>query len=156
MIENYISSAPLRTPEGYPADPPPLPDPPTTVATPADSLQDLTIVPTVPTSTNCYGIYHAGERFVASGDGFKAGAIVQVYISSPGVGLFGLAQEQLLTQLTANSQGQISTTIAVPDGATGFVENGSSSGIAFIDAIGLGPGGTHADDVQMLGIAPRG
>ena len=151
-FESYIKSATNRTPQGYPVNPPALPDPPTVTATATDVVQTLTVLPVTTGTADCEGTYQAGQQLSVSGDGFTPGGSVQLYLTSPGLGPTG---EQQVAQLTADSAGHIAGTIRIPLTATGFTPSGSKAGIIFVDAIGSGPGGVHTDDVAMEGLAPH-
>ena len=151
-FESYIKSATNRTPQGYPANPLALPDPPTVTATAADVVQTLTARPVTTGTVDCEGTYQAGQQLSVNGDGFAPGASVQLYMTSPGLTPAG---EQQVAQLTADSAGHVASTIRIPLTATGFTPSGSKAGLIFVDAIGSGPGGVHIDDVAMEGLAPH-
>src|SRR5581483_284219 len=116
-IKNYINAATTRTPEGYPADPAALPDPPTTLAVPTDVVQTLVTQPVTQTTADCEGTYQAGEQVSVSGGGFAPGASVQLVVSSPGLGSTG---DQQTAQVTADASGNIAATMRIPLTATGF------------------------------------
>jgi hypothetical protein len=148
-IENYIQSATNRTVEGYPANPPALPDPPAVAGTVRDVVQTLTVQPIMAAAAECEDTYTAGQQVLVSGSGFAPGASVSVYVTSAGLKPAG---QQLAARLTADASGAVSSLIRIPLAATGFTLPGSKAGFGFIDAIGSGPGGVHADDVAMTGL----
>jgi hypothetical protein len=86
------------------------------------------------------------------GQGFAPGASVQLLITSPGL---GPTAEQQVAQVTADSTGDIATTIRIPLGATGFTPPGAQAGIIFANAIGLGPTGAHVDDIAPMRLVPH-
>jgi virginiamycin B lyase len=163
-IQQYINSATVRTPAGYPRNPDPLPDTPapaaartaaarmTAAQTPSVAVQSLTLQPDTSGSADCEGTFQAGQTLSASGGGFAPGASVRLFVESPGL---GNTAEQQVAQVTADSTGSISTPIRIPLGATGFNVPGSTVGMSFVNAIGLGPGGTHVDDIAWTGLAPH-
>lgn len=151
-FESYISSAASLTPEGFPVnpDPPVPPTPPTTV--PSVTIRELTVLPTTAGTADCAGTFQAGQTLAVTGGGFEPGASVSLYVSSPGLGT--TAERQVAT-VTADGSGAVSSTFRIPLAATGFTPSGASTGLVFVDAIGLGPGGTHQDDVADAGLAPH-
>jgi len=152
-FERYIASATNLTPAGFPVNPVPLPDPPSTVATPPSVVvQALTLQPVTIGSADCEGTYQAGQTLSAAGDGFTPGASVQLYVASPGLGSAG---ERQVGQVIADSTGHVAATIRIPLRATGFTFPGANAGVIFVDAIGAGPAGAHADDVAVAGLAPH-
>jgi GDSL-like Lipase/Acylhydrolase family len=149
----YIASATVRTSHGFPANPVPLPDPPSVPNQPQDGFADLAVHPVTAGSPDCSDTYQAGQQVTVSGDGFQPGTPVQLYASSPGLGDTG---EALVAATTANDAGEISLTVRVPLAAAGFTQPGAAAGMAFFDAIGLGFAANHQDDVAMIGLAAHG
>ena len=121
-------------------------------ARPLDAFLDLQVMPNPPWSSSCEGTVWAGERVHVSAQGFLPGTAVSIYSSSPGQ----TSVEQLIGSARADSKGGVSVDAKVPAGATGFHPGGVSAGLIFLDAIGLGPGGKHADATSMLQMAPPG
>jgi hypothetical protein len=77
---------------------------------------------------------------------------VSLYVTSPGLGSTGAQQ---VGSATADANGNVSATIRIPAAATGFTPAGGSAGLVFVDAIGLGAGGTHVDDTASTGLVPH-
>jgi hypothetical protein len=158
-IEAYISAATNLTPEGFPQNPPP--DPPsqrpaastatTTTTVPSVAVNALDAQPVTQGTAACEGTYQAGQELTAAGGGFAPGADVSLYVTSPGLGNTGAQQ---VGSATADANGNVSATIRIPAAATGFTPAGGSTGLVFVDAIGLGTGGTHVDDTTSAGLAP--
>jgi hypothetical protein len=144
----------------YPVNPPPtVPAEPATSATsttgtgvPDVSVSTLTIQGAA--SSKCQpgaeGTYRPGDHLTVTGSGFSPGVSVRLYLASPGV---SKSAQSLVGQATADASGSISVTVPIPNHATGFTQSGAKAGIVFLDAIGLGSGGTHVDDVAMAGLA---
>jgi hypothetical protein len=157
-IEAYINAATNLTPEGFPKNPPsdPPADPPaaTTTATtaPAIAVNSLGVQPVTSGTADCTGTFQAGQTLTATGGGFAPGATVSLYVTSPGLGSTGAQQ---VGSATADANGNVSATIRIPAAATGFTPAGASAGLVFVDAIGLGAGGTHVDDTASAGLAPH-
>lgn len=149
-IEAYINAAADKTPEGFPANPQPSADPPSSTTVPSVSVGALDVQPVTQGTTGCEGTYQAGQTLTVDGDGFTPGANVSLYVTSPGL---GATAEQQVGSATADSSGNVSATIRIPLTATGFTPSGASAGLVFIDAIGTGAGGTQADDVASAGLA---
>lgn len=149
-IASYIGSAANLTPAGFPVNPPALPDPPSTLAIPADGFGTLTVQPVSVGSTACAGSFQAGQQVQVSGGGFVPGTSVQLIVSSPGLDSAGELQ---VGTATADATGHIAATVRIPLSATGFTPSGASAGIVFLDAIGLGSAADHQDDVTMVGLA---
>ena len=159
-IEAYINAATNRTPEGFPKNPPPDPasDPSATTSfsaaaatTPPITVGDLDAQPVTPGAAACEGIYQAGQTLTVAGGGFAPGAAVSVYVNSPGL---GDTAEQQVGSATADASGNVSATIRIPLAATGFALSGASANPVFVNAIGLGAGGTHVDDTASADLAP--
>ena len=143
----------------YPVNPPPtVPAVPTASATstpatgsPEVSVSTLTIQGTA--SSKCQpgaeGTYRPGDHLAVTGSGFSPGATVRLYLTSPGV---SKSAQSLVGQTTADASGAISATVSISKEATGFTQPGAKAGIIFLDAIGLGSGGSHVDDVAMAGL----
>jgi hypothetical protein len=151
-ISTYMASALNRTPAGFPANPPPTPDPPATNVIPAVGTGELAAQPISSGSDDCSGTFQAGQQVGVSGSGFVPGTAVHVYVTSPGLGSTGEAK---VADLTADASGAVAATVRVPLAATGFTQPGAAAGTVFIDAIGLGSASSHQDDVAMVGLAPR-
>ena len=149
-IASYIGSAANLTPAGFPVNPPALPDPPSTLALPADGFGTLTVQPVSAGSTDCAGSFQAGQQVQVSGGGFVPGTSVQLIVSSPGLDSAGELQ---VGTATADGTGHIAATVRIPLSATGFTPAGASAGIVLLDAIGLGSAADHQDDVTMVGLA---
>jgi hypothetical protein len=122
-------------------------------ATATDVVQTLTVQPLAPGTTDCEGTYTAGQQVSVSGSSFAPNASVQLYVTSAGLEPDG---QQQVAQFTADTNGFVSGTIRIPPTATGFTFSGSQTGLFFVDAIGTGPDGVHADDVAMAGLAKPG
>jgi len=152
-IQAYIDSATNRTSQGYPANPTPLPDPPSAIENPSIVVQSLAVQPATLGSAECEGTYQAGQTLSVVGQGFAPGASVQLLITSPGL---GPTAEQQVAQVTADSTGDIATTTRIPLAATGFTPPGAQAGLIFADAIGLGPTGAHVDDTAPMKLVPHG
>jgi hypothetical protein len=152
-IESYISAAANRTPEGFPLNPAPDPsaDPPAATTAPSIAVNDLAVQPVTPGTADCEGTYQAGQVLTVNGGGFAPGAAVSLYVTSPGL---GNTAEQQVGSATADASGNVSATIRIPLAATGFTSAGASAGLVFIDALGLGAGGTHVGDIAWAGLAP--
>lgn len=158
-ITSYINSTPLVTPEGLPANPEPAAAPSrarlkvstATSTDPADSIRDLQVSSVGVTYPSCEGTVRAGGRVRVVGRGFAPSTSVDVYTTSPGQ----TDVEQQIGSVTSDSAGAIDTVVTVPVGATGFTAEGTSGNLIGFDAIGLGPGGTHADALTMVGLASR-
>jgi len=152
-IEQYISAATNRTPEGLPANPAPLPDPPGSPSFGRDTIRALTVTPVTVASAGCEGTLQAGQEVQVTGSGFLPGTAVRVYVTSPGQATL----EQLVATVTADSSGAVDTTIRVPLTATGFVQQGATGGLIGLDAIGLATSGvSHADALALAGLVPHG
>ena len=119
---------------------------------PLDRFLDLEVSPIPVWSSSCEGTVWAGERLHVSAQGFRPRTGVSIYSSSPGQ----RSIEQRIGAARADSKGAISATVTVPSDATGFRPRGTGTSLTFLDAIGFGPGGTHADASSMLGLAPVG
>lgn len=159
-----INAAVTRTPQGFPANPGPSFGPHTRLATTGTSstptagpapvgVATLTAFPVSGGPSSCEGTVQAGQLLQVSGSGFTAGAAVQVFVSSAGL---GASSEQQVGQVTADSNGVIATTIRIPLAAHGFTQAGSGAGLISVDAIGPGAAASHLDDLTMLGVAPHG
>ena len=151
-IGSYIDSATIRTPSGFPANPPPLPDPPSTPVPPAIGLGDLTVLPVTAGSADCDGTYQSGQQAHLTGGGFVPGSSIDVYVSSAGLPPSG---QLLLTTLTADSAGYVDAVVRVPLSASGFVPDGAAAGVVFFDVIGAGSSADTQDDIAMAGLAPH-
>ena len=151
-IESYISTAAVRTPAGFPANPVPLPDPPSTTVRTAVGFGTLTVHEVTAGSADCEGTYQAGQQVTFSGDGFVPGAAVEVWVTSPGLGDTGDVQ---VAALTADADGHVAGTARIPLAATGFTQPGAIAGIVFLDALGEGSAAEHQDDVAMVGLMPH-
>ena len=152
-FEHYIDNAPRRTPEGFPANPAPLPDPPASPSYGADAIMALTATPVATPSPACEGTVQAGQELDLTASGFFPGTTVTVYVTSPGQ----RSLEQKVASVSADSAGAIDTPIRVPLTATGFVQQSAIARLIGLDAIGLGPDGkTHADALTIAGLAPHG
>ena len=151
-FKSYIDSPLKHTSSGFPVNPASVTDPPATTGKITDQVQDLTVTPVTAETPGCEETYQAGQELSISGDGFTPGGAVKVYVTSPGL---GPSDEQEIGQFTADANGHIAETIRIPLTATGFPSTGSSNGLVFIDAIGLGLDGVHADDNDMVSLAPR-
>lgn len=152
-IAQYIATATQLTPAGFPANPPPSPEPPTSSVKPADGIGTLTVHPVTTRSSDCSGTYQAGQEVQVSGGGFVPGTDVNIVVSSPGLSPSG---ELGVRDVTADSMGNISTVVRIPLSASGFVEPRAAAGLVFVDAIGWGSSANHWDDVAMVGLAPPG
>jgi hypothetical protein len=146
-----INAAVDRNSAGYPRNPVAWPDPPAITAIPAVAVDTLDAHPVTPGTADCADTYQAGQQVEVSGDGFVPSTAVQLYVTSPGLGDTGELQ---VGEETANADGHIATTVRIPLSATGFIQPGASAGMVFIDAIGLGSGADHQDDIAMIGLAP--
>jgi hypothetical protein len=145
-ISNYIQSAADQTGAGFPANPPPLPDPPSSPTPTAVGVGELDAQPVTAVDPTCDGSYQAGQEMQFSGGGFTPGASVQLYVT-------GANGEVLVTRVTANATGLVSGQARIPLGATSFTETGAAAGEVFLDAIGTGSVAAHLDDVAMVGLA---
>lgn len=149
-----IDSASEQTSAGFPANPFPLPDPPSVTTLPAIGFGDLTADPATVAAPDCEGTYQAGQALTLSGDGFAPGTTVQFYATSEG---FGDPLELLVGEATADANGHASVTARIPLAASGFAlsANGETSPVSLVvlDAIGLGSAVDHLDDVAIVGLA---
>jgi hypothetical protein len=161
-FQSFISKAVSKTPAGYPANPQPetpavkpasTQAAPRNAGAPAVSVGQLTIQSAA--SSKCQpgaeGTYRPGDHLAVTGSGFAPGALVRVYLASAGVSFF--SGHVPIGMVRAGGTGQVSATVTIPPGTTGFTQPGAVAGIIFVDAIGLGPEGTHSDDVAMVGLA---
>jgi hypothetical protein len=157
-IEAYINAATNLTPEGFPEDP--APDPPSgrpavistaDTTAPSVAVNTLDVEPVTQGTSNCQGTYQAGQELAVAGGGFAPGAAVGLYVTALGL---GATAAQQVGSATADVNGNVSATIRVPPAATGFTPAGASAGLVFVDAVGLGAGGTHVDDTASTGLAP--
>jgi hypothetical protein len=162
-----IDSALDRTRAGFPKNPVAWPDPPAVTAIPAVAVDTLTARPastggggqlfasrldTSP-ADDCAGTFQAGQQVEVTGGGFVPGTAVQLYVTSPGLGDTGEAK---VGDATADANGNVSAVVRIPLAAKGFfTDQGASAGTVFIDAIGLGSGADHQDDIAMVGLAPH-
>ncbi len=151
-FKSYIDSAANLTPEGFPANPDPPAPPPAPTTVPSVTVRELTVQPVTQATAACAGTYQAGQTVTVTGGGFAPGATVSLYVSSPGL---GATAEQQVATVTADGNGNVASTFRIPLAATGFTPSGASAGLVFVDAIGLGPGGTHQDDTADAGLAPH-
>jgi hypothetical protein len=153
-IQAYINAAANQTPEGFPLNPNQLHAPAyhPAAAPPSVAVGALDVQPATQGTADCGGTYQAGQTLTVAGGGFMPGASVSLYVTSPGLGATG---ERLLGPAIAGPSGNVSATIRIPLAATGFTPAGASAGLAFVDAIGTGAGGTHVDDVASAGLAPH-
>ena len=157
-FENFIDTYPgPLTPQGLPANPPPVtagpiaPAPAATTA-PADSISALSVTPAGVTYPSCEGHFRAGQQVKVTGSGFAPSTTVTVYSSSPGQS----STEQQVGQVTSDSSGAIDTNVTIPVGATGFTVSGTNGGLVGLDAIGTGANGSsHADALNMIPLASR-
>lgn len=148
-------SAANPTPEGFPENP--VPDPPSrplaaAATVPSVAVHTLGVQPMTPGTADCEGTDQAGQTLTVTSGGFAPGAAVGLYVTSPGL---GATAEQQVGSATADASGNASATIRIPLAAAGFTPSGASAGLAFVDAIGLGAGGTHVDDTASVGLAPH-
>jgi hypothetical protein len=152
-IAAYISKATNLTPEGFPANPAPDPsaDPPAATTAPSIAVNDLGVQPVTPGTAACEGTYQAGQVLTVAGGGFAPGAAVSLYVTSPGL---GDTAEQQVGSATADASGNVSATVRIPLAAAGFTLAGASTGLVFVDALGLGAGGTHVAGIALAGLAP--
>jgi len=152
-IQAYISAAADQTPEGFPLNPGQRTAPSRHSSTvPPIAVGALDVQPVTQGTADCAGTFQAGQTLTVAGGGFAPGTAVSLYVTSPGLGATG---EQQVGSATADPSGNVSATIRIPLAATGFTPSGASAGLAFIDAIGTGTGGTHVDDVAPAGLAPH-
>ena len=119
---------------------------------PTDSLGDLTLTPVGTGSPDCEGTYRPGQQVHVFGNGFGTNATVKVYLDAPG----SQAGESQVAALTADSSGSAKGSMQIPQAAAIFSTDRSMNGLAFINAIGLGPAGEHVDDTAMIEIALPG
>ncbi|HVU62216.1 MAG TPA: hypothetical protein VHD58_11270 [Mycobacteriales bacterium] len=108
-----------------------------------DAVGDLTVTPVG--SGTCEGTYRPGEQLHLAGSGFGPGAAVRVYFVGPA--------ESAVGTFTADAAGSFRGAVRIPASATGFVPQG---GLAFLNALGLGPNGEHVDDNAMFDVAQLG
>ena len=152
-FEHDIDNAASRTPQGFPANPVPLPDPPYTPTYGPDTITSLTVTPVTTQAASCEGTFQAGQEVTLTGSGFQPNTSVTVYVTAPGQS----AVEQAVATINADGTGAIDATVRVPLTAIGFVQPGASAGLISLDAIGLGPDGTtHADALSTAGLGPHG
>jgi hypothetical protein len=104
------------------------------------------------TSDDCADTYQSGQLVEVSGGGFVPGTAVQLYVTSPGLGDTGELQ---VGNASADADGYITAVVRIPLAARGFIQPGASAGMVFVDAIGLGSGADHQDDIAMVGLAPH-
>ncbi len=122
-----------------------------TTNTPAVGVYELTVQATSPGNPDCEGIFQAGQEVRYSGGGFTPGTSVRLFFTSPGL---GSSDELEVAELAADENGDIAGTVRIPLGATGFIKDGASYGLAFFHALGLGSAANHLDDIAMIGLAP--
>lgn len=151
-IQTFIDAAANKTPEGFPANPTPLPDPPDTTTVPSIAVNALAVQPVTRGTADCAGTFQAGQTLTVAGGGFAPGAAVTLFVTSPGLGAM---VEQQVAAATADASGNVSATFRIPLAATGFTPSGAGAGLAFVDAIGTGVAGTHVDDIASAGLAPH-
>ena len=150
-IKNFINSGTNLRQQSYQANSLTLSDTITMDAA-AIVVKTLATEPVTAGTQDCEGTYQAGQQVLVSGEGFAPGGSVQLYISAQGL---GPTFEQQVGQLTADSSGQVAGTMRIPLNAIGFAPSGSTAGLVFIHAIGLGPDSAHVDNVAMIGLAPH-
>jgi hypothetical protein len=160
-FQSYIGTAKDKTPAGYPVNP--APETPAAksmsamTSGPAPGSAQVavgTLMIQSAASSKCQpgaeGTYRPGDHLAVTGSGFAPGAVVRLFLTPPRVS-FWLAQSQLAV-VRADASGQVSATVSIPRTAIGFTEPGAKAGIIFVDALGLGSGGAHVDDVAMAGL----